>query len=663
MAGDVKGITIEFRGDVTQLNKAISTVNKETRSLDNELRKVDKALKFNPGNTQLLAQKQTILKEKISKTKESLDALKKAQAEMDAKGVDKTSAEYRNVERQIIEAESKLKTFNSQLKKTNAEASKLGQAARSVKAFGDNATKAGQAMLPISLAAGALDVALGGLAYKSGVAADDLNTLSKVSGIGTKDLQKYALAADLVDVSVESIAKSQTKMKKSMLSAQKGTGSAADAWKKLGVSVVDSSGHLRDQDEVFQETIKALGEMQNPTERDALAMQLFGKSATELNPLIEDAGETYQRVADIFEKNDLKLIDQDTLNKANEFNDSIDTIKATGQLALQTLGMQLAGYLAPAVEKISQAMEKFFGWLSKLSPQTLTIIGIIAGLVAAIAPLLLIVGKFAFAISSIMTLMSTLGLTFTGLLAPIAGVVLAIAGLITIGVLVYKNWDKIKAFLVARWKFIKAQAVAIWNGIKNGIIKPIQNAKNSLVKTVTGIKDGFVSTVKSLKSTIGTYFEAIKSKITKPISDAKATLKGIVEKIAGFFPIKIGNIFSGVKLPHFKITGKFSIKKRTVPKLSIDWYKNGGIFTRPTIFPNSGVGIGEAGAEAVLPLDMLWTKMNQMADSIVNGVNMQTMAATGGFGEFHFDIYLAPNTPKLQEIVVNAYDTGKKRLG
>ena len=153
MAGDVKGITIEFRGDATKLNKAISTVNKETRSLDNELRKVDKALKFNPGNTQLLAQKQTILKEKISKTKESLDALKKAQAEMDAKGVDKTSAEYRNVERQIIEAESKLKTFNSQLKRTNAEASKLGQAAKSVKAFGDNATKAGQAMMPISIAA------------------------------------------------------------------------------------------------------------------------------------------------------------------------------------------------------------------------------------------------------------------------------------------------------------------------------------------------------------------------------------------------------------------------------------------------------------------------------------------------------------------------------
>ena len=75
------------------------------------------------------------------------------------------------------------------------------------------------------------------------------------------------------------------------------------------------------------------------------------------------------------------------------------------------------------------------------------------------------------------------------------------------------------------------------------------------------------------------------------------------------------------------------------------------------------MGVGEAGAEAVLPLDMLWAKMNQMADSIVNGVNMQTMAATGGFGELHFDIYLAPNTPKLQEIVVNAYDTGKKRLG
>lgn len=653
MANNIKGITIEFRGDTTKLDKALRTVNKETRSIDNELRKVDKALKFNPGNTQLLAQKQTLLREKISKTDEALQSLKKAQADMDSRGVEKTSAEYREVERQIIETESKLKNFNSQLKRTQAEASKLGRAAASMKKFGENATKAGNAMMPLSMAAGALDVAIGALAYKSGVAADDLNTLSKVTGIGTKDLQKYALAADLVDVSVESIAKSQTRMKKSMASAQSGTGSAAKAWKTLGVSVTDANGNLRSQDAVFQDTIKALGSMKNETERDALAMQIFGKSATELNPLIEDAGETYARVSEIFKNNDLELIDQNTLNKANEFNDSIDTIRATGQLALQTLGMQLAGYLAPAMEKISQIMAKIFAWLSKLSPTTLTIIAAIAGVIAVLAPLLLIVGKFAFAISSIMTLMSTLGLTFTGLLAPIAGVVAAIVGLIAIGIILYKNWDKIKAFLIARWKWIKSQAVMIWNGIKNGIVNPIKTAWSSLKITIG-----------TMLSTIKSKFTAIKNAIVHPIQTARDLIKAAIDKIKGFFKFTADT--PHIKLPHFSISpAGWKMKdllKGKVPHLSIKWMAEGGIFRRPTIF-GSGVGIGEAGAEAVIPLDALWQHMNAMADSIVNGVGMQMMAAGAGGGAMHFDIYLAPNTPKLQEIIVNAYDVGKKRLG
>ena len=136
-----------------------------------------------------------------------------------------------------------------------------------------------------------------------------------------------------------------------------------------------------------------------------------------------------------------------------------------------------------------------------------------------------------------------------------------------------------------------------------------------------------------------------------------------IEKIKGFFKFTADT--PHIKLPHFKITpAGWKMKdllKGKVPKLGIDWYAQGGIFRRPTIFGN-GVGVGEAGAEAVLPLDSLWSHMNMMADSIVNGVNTK-MAMGGAGGEIHLDIYLAPNTPKLQEIIVNAYDTGKKRLG
>lgn len=116
MAGNIKGITIEFRGDTTQLDKAIRQVDKETASIDSELKKVNNALKFNPTSVDLWRQKQTLLTQKVNETSERLKVLKDAQKKMDAKGVDKNSKEYRNLQREIITTESKLKNFKAQLK-------------------------------------------------------------------------------------------------------------------------------------------------------------------------------------------------------------------------------------------------------------------------------------------------------------------------------------------------------------------------------------------------------------------------------------------------------------------------------------------------------------------------------------------------------------------
>ena len=90
-------------------------------------------------------------------------------------------------------------------------------------------------------------------------------------------------------------------------------------------------------------------------------------------------------------------------------------------------------------------------------------------------------------------------------------------------------------------------------------------------------------------------------------------MKSIVNKIKGFFPIKVGHIFSGLKLPHFKLSGKLSINPPSVPKLSIDWYKTGGIFDSPSL-----IGVGEAGAEAVVPLDKFWDKLDKMQGGETN---------------------------------------------
>ena len=273
MAGNIKGICIEFRGDTTRLDKALRQVNQETRQIDKELRNVDKALKFNPTSVELWRAKQQLLTQKISETKDKLMLLKQQQQAMDDAGVDKQSFEYQKLQREIVETESKLKTFNGQLKQVGNVS--LKAASEQVRQVGQSLESAGQQMQGLSMAAAAVVASLGLISYKAGENADELNTLSKIYSIGTGDLQKYKATADLVDVSVETIAKSHTKLEKSMYSAQDGSGSMAEAFDKLGVSVTDADGNLRDSDEVWQDTIKALGEVENETERDALAMQLM----------------------------------------------------------------------------------------------------------------------------------------------------------------------------------------------------------------------------------------------------------------------------------------------------------------------------------------------------------------------------------------------------
>ena len=582
MAGNIKGITIEFRGDTTKLDKALRDIKNSTKDLDRELKSVDKALKFNPSNVELWKQKQEILNQKIKQTDENLKELRNIQAQMDAKNVDKQSEAYRTIQREIIEAESKLKTFNAQLRKIGQV--NLRAMSEQFKKMGQDLESAGHAMRGISTAAAAVTAAIGALTVKSGQWADDLNTMSKRYSIATKDLQMYSAAAELVDTDVETIAKSHVKLEKTMLTASKGTGSAAEAFEALGIQVTNADGSLREGDQVWQETIKALGEMENETERDAYAMTLMGRSASELNPLIEDGGEAYQRLAETMAKYDLDFVDQEMLDNANKFNDSLDTMKAIGMVAFQQLGTQLAAYLAPAMEKVVDVVGRLANWFSQLSPRTQAIIAGIAAVVAVVSPLLIGLGKVSFAISSIISLVATLVPAIAAISGPLLIVIGVIAAVIAVGVLLYKNWDAIKAKAIE---------------FKNNVVAAFNDFKAKVTAT----------------------FTAIKNAIVNPIQTAINTIKSIISRIKGFFPISIGKVMSNIKLPHFKLTGKFDLKSMSVPKLSIDWYKTGGIFDSPSV-----IGVGEAGAEAVVPLDKFWDKLDNLQGETnivinVNGAN------------------------------------------
>ena len=602
MAETIKGITIEFRGNTTPLQKAIRTVNSEIAKTTKELTSVNKALKFNPTSVELWRQKQDLLNQKIESTKDKLDALKQQQKQMDSANVSKNSEEYRKLERQIIETESQLKTFKAQLREVgNVNLKVLSEQFKQV---GSRLESAGKSLRGVSVAAGAVVGSLAAVSVKAGKAADDIATMSKVTGISTDNLQKYSYAADLVDTSVEAIAKANKKLTKNAYSAANGSKAQAEAFEAIGVSVTDANGNLRDSESIFQDVITALGKMENETERDAIAQKLMGKSAAELNPLIEDQGETYKRVSETLAKYDLDYIDEDTIKKAQEFNDELDTMKLLGSVAFSMIGSELAGYLAPALKKVTNYIGKFAKWLSKLDPQVLAVVGGIAGFVAVLAPLLLTLGKLAFAISNIINVVKLMGGAISLVSAgPLVAIVAAIAAVIAIGVLLYKNWDTIKA----KCKQLGDGIKSIWTSVKTAI----SNAASAI-------------------------FDAM----TWPYRKAWDTIKSVVSSIRNLFPINIGNLFSKIKLPHFSWTWKKLGKFVSIPKISVDWYANGGIFDSPTV-----AGIGEAGSEAVVPLDKFWDKMDAIA------------AASSGNGPV-INIYPTPDmnlnelATKIEQILV-----------
>lgn len=574
MAGNIKGITIEFRGDTSRLDSALRTVGKETKSLDRELKQIDKALKFNPTSVELWSQKQKVLTQRLDETKERLNLLKEAKKKADADpNVDKESEEYRKLSRDIQVAENQVKNFEAQLRKIGNV--KLQATAAQVKAVGDKLTSAGNAMRGISTAAAAVAASIGALTVKSAKWADDVITSSKVYSMSTKELQKYQAAAELVDVSADAIAKTHRKLERNMLNAQLGSEKQALAFKELGIEYKNVDGSLRDGDAVWQETIEALSKMENETERDAYAMALMGRSATELNPLIEDGAEGYKLLTEAMEKYDLEFVDEETLQRANDFNDMLDVMKSVGMIAFQNIGTQLAAYLLPAMEKLVDIVGRLANWISNLDPRTQAIIGTIAAVLAVAAPLLLGLGKIAFAISSIISLVAVIGPAIVGLVATFAPVIAIIAGVVAWGVILYKNWDKIKA-------------------------------------TAISLKDTVINAFNQLQAKVTSIFNAVKTAITNPITTAVNIVKNAIAKIK--------SIINGAKLslphfklPHFVINGgklPWGIGGKGVkPTISVKWYAEGGIFDAASL-----IGVGEAGPEAVVPLDRFWDKLDRIAD-------------------------------------------------
>lgn len=611
MAGRIAGITIEIGGDATKLSKALQGIDKDLKRTDSALKDVNKLLKLDPKSTELLTQKQKNLEKAIKLTKERLEKLKDAQSQVQ-EGTD----EWDDLQREIIDTKKKLKDLEKEYKDFGSIGTQQIKAVgKQLEAAGKKVQDFGKKLAPVSGAAAALGGSLVKMGFDAVSNADDLNTLAQQTGLSTKEIQKMRYASELVDVSFEDIAGALRKMKGNMDGHE-------DAWKRLGVSVTDAEGNMRGATDVFYDTIAALSKVENGTERDQLAMELFGKGADELAGIIDDGGQSMKEFGNQAEEAGL-ILSQDTLDALSETDDAIQELKNNFSATAGAIGADIALTLSPALEELSGYAKDLTSKLRELSPEQTTAILAIAGIVAVITPVLIIIGQLISAVGAIIGVLApviaAIGAFAAAFGAPIVAIGLAIAAFV--GFLKYH--DKIEA----KTQEIADKLKVKWEEVKANVSASVENMKQAIAQKWEEIKNKVSATADGIKNSVQQKFTAVKEAITKPIEDAKNKVQNAIQKIKD----TVNNVklqLPHFKLPHFKISGGQAPwglgGQGTKPSISVDWYKkayeNPIMFTKPTVLETAGglKGFGDGtGAEIVMSLNKLRDVVGAAGDTYI----------------------------------------------
>lgn len=189
------------------------------------------------------------------------------------------------------------------------------------------------------------------------------------------------------------------------------------------------------------------------------------------------------------------------------------------------------------------------------------------------------------------------------------------------------GFNAVKTTTSTIFNAVKSVVSTVWNGITSTISSVVNGIKSTVSSAFNSVKTSITTPLNAAKSSVTSIFEGIKSTITNTINSAKSVVQSGLNAIKGFFSsCKLS--LPQIKLPHFKITGSFSLNPPSVPHLTVSWYKEGGILTAPAIFGAMGgrlLGGGEAGPEAVLPIEKLRNYIGEELDRRANNVNMSAL--------------------------------------
>lgn len=424
--------------------------------------------------------------------------------------------------------------------------------------------------------------------------ADAMSKLSQRTGIAAPTLDKFRKVAELSDTSIESLGKGFKTLASNMYDANvKGTGPAAEAFKKLGISVTDQNGKLRDTDKVMLDVADKFKAMADGPEKAALAADIFGgKLGSELIPLLNSGGQAVRDMG--------TSLTQEFADKAAAFNDRLETM----QEKLGDLGLRLTEAALPALEKLLQIFEGAAALFGQL-PQPIqdiaagfaaiaipvaalaiplgglsTVFGTIGGLITTLGPILAgipaLLAGWAGAIGPLVAGLGTLGQVLIGVFSgPVGWVALAVAA----GVAIYAFRDKIGQAFQAIGNYLTEAA----KGFKMVFIDPVSNAMKGLV-------DGIKSLFSGLAAVLKAPFEAVANMI-----------KGIVNGIIGGVERGINGAIRGLNR---MISGANAALAQVglpqipfIPAVQLPRFADGGVVSGPTL-----AMVGEGGEpEYIVP--------------------------------------------------------------
>ena len=415
------GAQVELSGE-KQYKQALSELNAANKTMRAEMSRLQTEYENNAKSSEFLTQKSELLNDMLLQQQEKVKTLQEAVAHA-AQEYGEGSTKTQSYATSLAKAQEEEIKLQRALDQTNEELSEAveqeeqygdaldtsagameenagametsGEAAGNLgdkigglaEQFGiklpDGAKKALNAMSGFATGAGAVVAAIGAavaatvkieqelmnLSKEYAAQADELITNSAISGLSTTLLQELQYAEPLIDVSVETIMGSMQKLTRNMAEAVDGNTGLAESFEALGVSITNQDGSLRSAQEVFFDLVDALGGVANETERDALAMELLGRSAQDLNPLIKQGTDTLQEYMD--EAHDLYVLTEDQVAALGELDDQIQK----NGLEWEGLKKQIAAEFAPHAK---EALETF-GELVKNAGKALIDSGLIDG--------------------------------------------------------------------------------------------------------------------------------------------------------------------------------------------------------------------------------------------------------------------------------------------